>query len=645
MALKNNRLHPNEFPAAGTGSVAMLRSNGVVSLLSRHPAGGSTGGYAELRAFRATHPYRSLTVGRVEWKYIAGPANPAAPTEAESPTDLAVEIGATPEEDRPPLLVLGGGFSFGDSAFRTITTLEPRFRVLSPSYPPVRTMAELLAGIAAILDAEGIRSASIFGHSLGAGVAHAFSRRYPQRVDKLILSGFGLYTRGHARLVSAFVRLFSLLPKAALAAFYRPRIARLAAAAEENERAFLSAYMEDLFTAHTKESALARLEVLLDLATHPDRYAATSAFERPEDVLLIAASDDRGFTSREREALLAAYPGARACMFGHGGHWTAVTHPAQYTDVLSRFLEGRTPLMRRREGPAAAPAPGCGREERDTGPPEALDARLAGFRASHRYRSLDVDGLRWRYVAGGSGAQTVMLASGGTRMPDMYLPLIEALEQDFRVLAPAYPAGAGIAGLADGLAAILDAEGVEKADVMGSSFGGFVAQTFFRRHPERVRRLVLANTGGPSAAPLPLLPFLIHFLTILPEDAVRLLTGWNWRRWFVPGTQEDAIFWNTLLSEILGKLGKEDLLSALREMREFAHAPATGKPGGPGAPPVPVLLIESEQDAAFPPPARAALRALYPAAEIRLFAGAGHGVMATRTAEYVDTVREFLRRP
>ena len=106
-----------------------------------------------------------------------------------------------------------------------------------PLVPPVRTMAELVAGMAAILDAEGIPSASVFGHSLGAGVAHAFTRRYPQRVDKLILSGFGLYTRGHTRLMDAFVRVFSLLPKSALAAFYRPRIARLAAGAEENERA------------------------------------------------------------------------------------------------------------------------------------------------------------------------------------------------------------------------------------------------------------------------------------------------------------------------------------------------------------------------------------------------------------------------
>jgi pimeloyl-ACP methyl ester carboxylesterase len=583
-------------------------------------------GYAELRAFRAAHPYRSLTVDGVEWEYIAGRAG---------------------EDLRPALLVLGGGFSFADSAFRTVTAFEARFRVISPSYPAVRTMGELLAGVEAILDAEGIRTASFFGHSLGAGVAHAFSRRHPERVDKLILSGFGLYTRGHTRVVSGFVRLFSLLPKAALAAFYRPRIARLVASADDDERAFLGAYTEDLFAAHTKESALARLAVVLDLARHPERYTATSAFERPGDVLVIAASDDRGFTAREREALLATYPGARAYIFGTGGHLAAVTHPTEYAAVVERFLEGRLLSPGRPERPAAPArlaASTSGRKVPVSAP--ALAAGLASFRSNHQYRTLDVDGVPWRYLAGGPGGQTLLLPAGGTRLPDMYLLLIEALERDFRVIAPAYPAGAGITGLADGLAGILDAEGVAQADVLGSSFGGFVAQAFVARHPERVRRLVLANTGSPAAGPLPVLPLLVRVLAVLPENVVRSVTGWNWRRWFVPESPDDAPFWNSLLSDVLSRLGKEDLLSGLREMIEFQRLPEVEtERSRAAAAAVPVLLIESEHDEAFSPQARAALRARYPSAEVRLFAASGHGVMASRSAEYIETVREFLLRP
>ena len=102
------------------------------------------------------------------------------------------------------------------------------------------------------------------------------------------------------------------------------------------------AYTEDLFAAHTKESTLARLEVLLDL-TDIRTVRRRVALRAPEDVLVIAAADDRGFTPREREALLAAYPGARAYVFRRGGHWAAATHPTEYADAVGRFLRRPPP--------------------------------------------------------------------------------------------------------------------------------------------------------------------------------------------------------------------------------------------------------------------------------------------------------------
>ena len=52
-----------------------------------------------------------------------------------------------------------------------------------------------------------------------------------------------------------------------------------------------------------------------------------------------------------------------------------------------------------------------------------------------------------------------------------------------------------------------------------------------------------------------------------------------------------------------------------------------------------ILLIESTHDEAFSPAARAALRALYPQAQLRTFGGGGHAVMVGEPAEYVAAVR------
>src|SRR5215207_9493020 len=51
-----------------------------------------------------------------------------------------------------------------------------------------------------------------------------------------------------------------------------------------------------------------------------------------------------------------------------------------------------------------------------------------------------------------------------------------------------------IATIAGDVAALLSALGVERAHVLGASFGGFVAQEFALLHPRMTRTLILACT-------------------------------------------------------------------------------------------------------------------------------------------------------
>lgn len=57
-----------------------------------------------------------------------------------------------------------------------------------------------------------------------------------------------------------------------------------------------------------------------------------------------------------------------------------------------------------------------------------------------------------------------------------------------------------IPGIAEVARGVLDHVGVDRADVVGYSLGGAVAQTLARRHPERVARLVLAGTTTGAGA-------------------------------------------------------------------------------------------------------------------------------------------------
>src|SRR5512145_1400366 len=59
--------------------------------------------------------------------------------------------------------------------------------------------------------------------------------------------------------------------------------------------------------------------------------------------------------------------------------------------------------------------------------------------------------------------------------------------------------GYAIDGFADDAAAFLDAVSVERATVVGHSFGSFVARRLAIRHPARVARVVLIGTGASAA--------------------------------------------------------------------------------------------------------------------------------------------------
>ena len=274
--------------------------------------------------------------------------------------------------------------------------------------------------------------------------------------------------------------------------------------------------------------------------------------------------------------------------------------------------------------------------------PAEQHARLLSFRATHSPRQLRVGrrGPLWEYLACGYGAPYLLILPGGLRVAEAAFPLITALEPDFRVLAPSYPPARKLEPLLDGLAALLDAEGAAQAIVLGMSYGGSIAQSFVRRYPQRVSRLVLSNTGvPPTREEVRTLPSLIAALHLLPYRLLRRLITPLFSR-FVFACDEQA-FWQAYVNELLTcRLHKSDVLSHFRVAldlgRRYRFTPGD-LAGWAGR----VLILESEHDL-VPPAEQAALRALYPGAQVYTFHQGGHTPWLTRTEEYVGAIRAFL---
>lgn len=275
----------------------------------------------------------------------------------------------------------------------------------------------------------------------------------------------------------------------------------------------------------------------------------------------------------------------------------------------------------------------------------ALDLRhrLEAFYRFHPYKEVQVAGKAWHYIVGGQGERVVLLLPGSL-VPDLFFVPIEALEQDFRVIVPAYAAVSKMTELVAGLSAILDAEGVERVDMIGSSFGGYIAQCFVQAYPERIDRLILAETGVRHFVSWALsISLLARLMSILPARAVRLMMWQLWSTLFKPPPSQ-RVFWRELMQEILAtQLSKANFVSETRLLADFS-AHYHFKSGDLAAWPGMILILESERDEAYSPANRARTHATYPQAHVHTIQGATHSAMATHTEEYIGTMHAFLAR-
>lgn len=117
-------------------------------------------------------------------------------------------------------------------------------------------------------------------------------------------------------------------------------------------------------------------------------------------------------------------------------------------------------------------------------------------------RVTEVEGLSVAYRQAGRGTPLVLL-HGFLCDSRCWTPQLSALSDSFRVVAWDAPGAGGSADPPDTFRTVdyarflgdfLDQIGVERAHVVGLSWGGILAQAFYRLYPQRLRSLVLADT-------------------------------------------------------------------------------------------------------------------------------------------------------
>jgi pimeloyl-ACP methyl ester carboxylesterase len=195
--------------------------------------------------------------------------------------------------------------------------------------------------------------------------------------------------------------------------------------------------------------------------------------------------------------------------------------------------------------------------------------------------------------------------------------------------------------LADDAASVLDARGIEQADVYGYSMGGYITLTLAVRRPELVRSLVLACTGPGGAdhepPPAETVELWMRAAQLPREEAVRLA----YRTAFTPGWADEhpEEYERWVVARLDPPTPVECWLAQVEAVDRYHDVGVDVEPID-----VPALVIHGDRDRVVPVSNGRLLAERMPRAELVVLPGKGHAPMLEEPDEFGEIVCRFLDR-
>jgi pimeloyl-ACP methyl ester carboxylesterase len=270
--------------------------------------------------------------------------------------------------------------------------------------------------------------------------------------------------------------------------------------------------------------------------------------------------------------------------------------------------------------------------------------QLMIFRINHHYKELDVAGTPWRYISCGDGENALLFLPGGFLPADMWFHAILRLEDDYRIIVPDSFTLQGVYAMdsvCEALVRILEAEGVEKASVVGLSAGGGVAQYLIQEYPDRIEHVVFSHCGviERDAGLEARLKRLLLLVKLMPLSIIRWIlmkttTG------SVPPSSRLIAFHNAYFQETQLNITKEMVEGFLRESLELRKRFIFRPEFLDSWPGETLILASSDDNVALASLAK--LQARYPRARTHVLEEGGHHAFMFFPDAYTDALKTFL---
>jgi maspardin len=256
------------------------------------------------------------------------------------------------------------------------------------------------------------------------------------------------------------------------------------------------------------------------------------------------------------------------------------------------------------------------------------------FARAHPETRERLGGRDWGVIDTGGAGPALVLIPGTLGRADIFWQQIAPLAPRLRVIALSYPDAGDIADWAGDLAALLDARGIERAAILGSSLGGYLAQYIAGTRADRVSHLFAANTlhsvEGLAARP----PYSAD-LAAAPIEELRAGFLTAMQAWG-EAHPEQGDFVELLKGEVAGRIPEGEMRARLAALKHGPELPPVALPADA------LTIIEAADDQLLPEPMRAGVRARLPGATVFRFRWGGHFPYLLRPDLYAGIIAARL---
>jgi pimeloyl-ACP methyl ester carboxylesterase len=238
-----------------------------------------------------------------------------------------------------PLIILHGFFASSRNWRRVAEKLATKFHVYvldmrnhgaSPHHPLMNYPA-MAVDLLQFMDAHGLTTASLLGHSMGGKVAMWFALNHPERMEKLIVVDIAPVSYTHS-----FNNLIQALKALPLHEISNRKQAELLLASHIPELGYRQFLLQNLVLKDGAYCWRIDLDIFYRMAPNIIAFPAVEYSAPFTGKTLFLAGEDSCYIKADDVSAL--FPDATLSVIANAGHWLHVQQPGVFIEQVEKFL-------------------------------------------------------------------------------------------------------------------------------------------------------------------------------------------------------------------------------------------------------------------------------------------------------------------